>query len=208
MVFSDGWAAEFAQRITMPSSGAIMDRNLRPQRAPGRGQSVLRHDTVFADGYAWNTLSPDDKYVPDRAAIAAKAAIGLWALWETSYTDKLFEAVSGLYTDSGFYEGLYETGNGVIPLQTANNNGIILAALLYKAQGPIFRNLICPQLGSRGARTMPTRSAFPLPPPGAPLSAAAGPVLPPPPVSMRRSYCTTPSPKVDRARLATMPTSR
>ena len=42
---------------------------------------------------------------------------------------------------AGFYEGLYENGNGFIPLQTANNNGIILAALLYKVQGPILQQV-------------------------------------------------------------------
>ena len=66
----------------------------------------------------------------------------MWALWETPYTDLLMEAVGDLSTeDGGFYEGLYENGNGYIPLQTANNNGIILAALLYKEQGPILQHL-------------------------------------------------------------------
>lgn len=48
---------------------------------------------------------------------------------------------NGVLTDRGFYEGIYENGNGYIPLQTANNNGIILAALLYKVQEPILQSL-------------------------------------------------------------------
>lgn len=53
---------------------------------------------------------------------------------------------AGLYdpvstADGGFYEGIYENADGYIPLQTANNDGIILAALLYKGQGPILRHL-------------------------------------------------------------------
>jgi hypothetical protein len=87
-------------------------------------------------------LDPTGEYQPDRAAVAAKAAIGLWALWDTDYTDILFESVADLYDpEAGFYEGLYENGNGFIPLQSANNNGIILAALLYKVQGPILQQV-------------------------------------------------------------------
>jgi hypothetical protein len=85
-------------------------------------------------------LDPTGEYQPDRSAIAAKAAIGMWALWDTDYTDLLFESVADLSEpDLGFYEGLYENGNGYIPLQSSNNNGIILAALLYKVQGPILK---------------------------------------------------------------------
>ena len=63
----------------------------------------------------------------------------MWALWDVPYTDLLFETVADLSEpEGGFYEGLYENGNGYIPLQTANNNGIILAALLYKVEGPIL----------------------------------------------------------------------
>lgn len=77
-----------------------------------------------------------------QADVSAKAAVGLWALWETDYTDLLFETVADLsQPDRGFYEGLYENGNGYIPLQTANNNGVILAALLYKVQGPILQHV-------------------------------------------------------------------
>ena len=55
-------------------------------------------------------------------------------------TQLLFDTVADLSeADGGFFEGLYENGNGVIPLQTANNNGIILTALLYKVQGPILQ---------------------------------------------------------------------
>lgn len=98
------------------------------------------YDAIFANGYAWNTLDPSGTYQPDRAAVSAKAAIGMWALWDTPYTDLLFETVADLSGETGgFYEGVYENGNGAIPLQTANNNGIILAALLYRVQGPILQ---------------------------------------------------------------------
>ncbi len=63
----------------------------------------------------------------------------MWALWDTYYTDILYEAVIELYNpERGFYEGLYEGGNGHIEIQTANNNGILLGALLHKVQGRLL----------------------------------------------------------------------
>jgi hypothetical protein len=85
-------------------------------------------------------VSPRGDYSPDSAAVATKAAFAMWALWETPYTDALFEAIAELFDpQSGYYEGLYENGDGPIEIFTANNNGILLAALLYKAQGKILK---------------------------------------------------------------------
>ncbi len=141
---SHGWRAEFANRIYLVQQRRFEQTGIITARSEHQvnGKPYFVYDSIFADGYAWNTLDPTGEYQPDRAAIAAKAAIGLWALWETDYTDLLFESVADLYDpERGFYEGLYENGNGFIPLQTANNNGIILAALLYKVQGPILQQV-------------------------------------------------------------------
>jgi len=141
---SHGWRAEFANRIYLVQQRRYEQTGIITARSEHQvnGKPYFVYDSIFADGYAWNTLDPTGEYQPDRAAIAAKAAVGLWALWDTDYTDLLFESVADLYDpEAGFYEGLYENGNGYIPLQTANNNGIILAALLYKVQGPILQQI-------------------------------------------------------------------
>jgi len=143
-IASNGWRAEFAQRIYLVQQRRFEQTGVITARSEHQveGSPYFVYDTIFADGYPWNTLDPTGEYQPDRAAIAAKAAIGMWALWDTEYTDLLFESVADLSEpDRGFYEGLYENGNGYIPLQTANNNGIILAALLYKVQGPILQRV-------------------------------------------------------------------
>lgn len=143
-VASQGWRAEFAYRIFLVQQRRFEQTGVITARSEHQveGRPFFVYDSIFADGYPWNTLDPSGVYQPDRAAIAAKAALGMWALWETPYTDLLFDTVADLSTDTGgFYEGLYENGNGIIPLQTANNNGIILAALLYKVQGPILQRL-------------------------------------------------------------------
>ncbi|MGJ8597556.1 DUF3131 domain-containing protein [Sulfitobacter sp.] len=141
-VASHGWRAEFANRIYLVQQRRFEQTGIVTARSEHQvnGKPYFVYDAIFADGYAWNTLDPTGEYQPDRAAIAAKAAVGMWALWDTEYTDLLFESVADLSEpDLGFYEGLYENGNGFIPLQSSNNNGIILAALLYKVQGPILK---------------------------------------------------------------------
>ncbi len=140
-VATQGWRAEFAHRIFLVQQRRFESTGIVTARSEHQveGKPYFVYDSIFADGYAWNTLDPSDVYQPDRAAVAAKAAIGMWALWDHPYTDLLFETVADLSeAEGGFFEGLYENGNGYIPLQTANNNGIILAALLYKEQGPIL----------------------------------------------------------------------
>jgi hypothetical protein len=141
-VAGQGWRAEFANRIYLVQQRRFEQTGILTARSEHQveGKPYFVYDSIFADGYAWNTMDPSGTYQPDRAAVAAKAAIGMWALWDTPYTDLLFDSVADLSTpESGFYEGVYENGDGYIPLQTANNNGIILAALLYKVQGPILQ---------------------------------------------------------------------
>ncbi|MBT9383023.1 DUF3131 domain-containing protein [Pseudooceanicola sp. CBS1P-1] len=143
-VASMGWRAEFAHRIFEVQRRRFEATGILTARSEHQvdGKPYFVYDSIFADGYPWNTLDPSGVYQPDRAAIASKAAIGMWALWDVPYTDLLMQAVGDLYDPGkGFYEGLYENGNGYIPLRTANNNGIILAALLYKVEGPILQHL-------------------------------------------------------------------
>ena len=143
-VASHGWRAEFASRIYLVQQRRFEQTGIVTARSEHQvnGKPYFVYDSIFADGYAWNTLDPTGEYRPDSAAIAAKAAVGMWALWDTDYTDLLFESVADLSEPGlGFYEGLYENGNGYIPLQSSNNNGIILAALLYKVQGPILKKV-------------------------------------------------------------------
>jgi Protein of unknown function (DUF3131) len=99
------------------------------------------YDTIYTDGYAWNTISEDGKNQSQFAAISLKAALGMWAVWDSEYTDRLFDAIAELYDPKkGYYEGLYENGKGTINSFTANNNGIMLAALMFKKNGKILKH--------------------------------------------------------------------
>jgi len=140
-IHTDGWRADFADRIYLVQQERFRNEGYLTARSEHnvKGDPYFVYDSIFSDGFPWNTMTPRGAYAPEHAAIATKAAFGLWSLWETPYTDHLFEAVSNLADpELGFYEGLYEEGTGFIPLQTSNNNGILLAALLHKVQGKIL----------------------------------------------------------------------
>lgn len=138
---SDGWRAEFADRIYMVQENRWRRTGFMTARSEHnvKGPPYFTYDTIFSDGYPWNTVTPRGDYTPDHAAVAAKAALGLWALWDTEYTDVLYEAIIELYDpENGMFEGLYERGQGRVEIYTANNNGIILTSLLHKVQGKIL----------------------------------------------------------------------
>jgi uncharacterized protein DUF3131 len=139
---TDRVTADFAQRIYRAQEERWRRTGILTARTEHQLDDApyFVYDTIYSDGYPWNTISEDGRYVPQFAALALKAAVGLWAVWRTEYTERLFDAVAGLHDPAkGHYEGLYENGRGVIKTFTANNNGIILEALLYKAQGKLLR---------------------------------------------------------------------
>ncbi|RKX67054.1 MAG: hypothetical protein DRP41_01360 [Thermodesulfobacteriota bacterium] len=97
------------------------------------------YDSIFASGYPWNTISDKNTYIPKATLIATKAAFGMWALWNTDYTDILIRAVQCLYNpERGWYEGRQETTGDYEKVITANSNAIILEVLLYKKQGKLY----------------------------------------------------------------------
>lgn len=139
---SDAISGDFAQRIYQVQKNRYQSTGILTARSEHQlaGAPYFVYDTIYTDGYPWNTITEDGKFVPAHSAIALKAAVGMWALWKDDYTDLLFQSVSALYDPQrGFYEGLYENGTGVINTYTANNNGIILEALLFKVQGKLLR---------------------------------------------------------------------
>ena len=152
MYHSDKLMAEFAQRIYKVQEERFKRTGILTARTEHQldGPPYFVYDTIYSDGFAWNTITEKGKYVPQFASIALKGAFGLWVLWKTRYTDLLYEAVSELYdAEKGFYEGRYERTGGLIKTFTANNNGIILEAFLYKVEGKLLRFSNIPSLWDR-----------------------------------------------------------
>lgn len=147
--FSDPLVADFADRIYRVQEARYVRTGVLTARTEHQvdGPPYFVYDTIYSSGYPWNTITPRGEYVPQFAAVAMKGALGLWALWDTPYTELLFALAAGSFDpDKGFYEGVWENGKGFIGSHTANNNGIILESLLYKATGPLIRHSGLPSL--------------------------------------------------------------
>jgi hypothetical protein len=139
---SQRWMVNFAHRVYQAQENRFREAGVLTARSEHQldREPYFVYDTVYSTGYAWNTITDTGKFVPDMAAISLKAALGMWVMWKSPYTDLLFDAIVDAFDPKkGYYEGIFENGSGPIRTQTANNNGIMLEALLYKVQGKILK---------------------------------------------------------------------
>jgi hypothetical protein len=132
MKHTDEIIAEFAQRIYKVQEERYKRTGIFTARTEHQldRDPYFVYDAIFTDGYPWNTITEDGKYVPQFAAVALKGAVGLWALWQTPYTDKLFDYIKDAFDpEKGFYEGILESSKHgkkeFINTFTMNNNGIM-----------------------------------------------------------------------------------
>jgi len=108
---------------------ALTEDNL--DRAP-----YFVYNTIFVNGQAWATITDERKLSNDLRFLSAKAAIGWHVLYNSTYTQKLFDFVTNnLKIDLGWYNGYYEALGEPNKSLTANNNGVILESFLYKKVG-------------------------------------------------------------------------
>ncbi|WP_058914248.1 DUF3131 domain-containing protein [Entomohabitans teleogrylli] len=99
-------------------------------------------DTVWGNGYAWNTIGDDGRDYPRLAQVSTKAVFVLWTLWKTDYTDALMAVTTHLNSpQQGWFEGRVEATGDVNRTLTLSTNAMVLEALLYKHNaGPLFEN--------------------------------------------------------------------
>lgn len=108
------------------------------------------YNTVFADGKPWNAVTEKGEDASKYRTLSTKASLGWYALYDTAYTEKLFNRVQEIYADGkGFYAGIYEKNNEINKALTANTNAIILESLRYIQHGPMV---------NVGRRNVATRS--------------------------------------------------
>lgn len=98
-------------------------------------------DTIWGNGYAWNTLGDDGSYYPRLAQVTTKAVFTLWVLWEDGFTDALMAVTEHLNDPQrGWFEGRVEATGDINSQVTLSTNAMVLEALFYKANGgPLFR---------------------------------------------------------------------
>ncbi|WP_230350707.1 DUF3131 domain-containing protein [Lelliottia sp. WAP21] len=99
-------------------------------------------DTVWGNGYAWNTLGDDGRDYPRLAQVSTRAVFVLWTLWENDYTDTLMSVTRHLNNPQlGWFEGRVEATGDINSTVTLSTNAMVLEALFYKHNaGPLFEN--------------------------------------------------------------------
>jgi len=97
------------------------------------------YNTIFSDGKTWVAKTSKGEILQQHKTISNKAAIALAILYpEDEYSDVLLDKIKSAYhPEKGWYSGIYENGEGYNSTTTANTNGVILSALLYKKYGSI-----------------------------------------------------------------------
>lgn len=109
------------------------------------------YNTIYAAGSPWNTITDTGKDMESLKSTSVKAAISLAVLFPNDpYSQVLFDKVATAYhPEKGWYSGIYESTLGYNTAITANTNGIILEALLYKMYGPLIP--LCRRCGHSSA---------------------------------------------------------
>jgi len=96
-------------------------------------------NSIYSDGFEWNTIGVDGEYYPDRGLVSTAAAFGLWSLWPNTYTEHMMEVIEHLYdSERGWYEGRYEETSAYEKTITASTNAIVLSALTHKKIGKFY----------------------------------------------------------------------
>lgn len=147
-VNNDGWASDamakkLAKRVYRVQAKRYRATGTFTARTEHhvKGAPHFVYDTIFSDGEPWHTMTDTGEAYPELAAVSTKAAIGLWVLYDTPYTRRLATSVLPLVDpEKGIYEGYLEASGERIDALTANTNGIVLEALLYRQQGKLYRN--------------------------------------------------------------------
>ncbi|MGF1736295.1 DUF3131 domain-containing protein [Photobacterium satsumensis] len=171
--YSNDWIAEFALQIYRVQEERYKQTGIITARTEHQlaGPPYFVYDTIYTDGFAWNTISEVGEYLPQFSAVAIKGAMGMWVLWDTEYTDLLFDHIAHSYDrEKGFYEGIFENGTGLINTFTSNNNGITLEILLYKQEGKLlkYKDNVAPSLWEKALESpfgyegqcLPRKGAF------------------------------------------------
>ena len=79
--------------------------------------------------------------IDSKRTVATKAAFGWDALFGTEYTAALVaEIAETAQPGKGWPEGIYEQTGEVNTSTTTNTNAVVLAALSFKATGPLMRD--------------------------------------------------------------------
>lgn len=101
------------------------------------------YNTIFSGGKNWVAKTSKGQILNTHKTVSTKAAIAMALLYpDDEYSAVLFDKVKSAYDpEKGWYSGVYESGEGYNTSATANTNGVILSALLYKKYGSTAKKI-------------------------------------------------------------------
>ena len=107
------------------------------------------YNTIFSGGKTWVAKTSKGEILQQHKTVSNKAAISMAILFpEDEYSTVLVDKVNSAYDPKkGWYSGIYENGEGYNSTTTANTNGVILSALLYKKYGSMYQ--VCEKCQSK-----------------------------------------------------------
>ncbi|WP_051677146.1 DUF3131 domain-containing protein [Maridesulfovibrio frigidus] len=139
---SDPMQAKFAWNVYKAQESRFLNTGIltaKTEDAVDKAPYFI-YDTILGQGIPWATLSHEGTPMPELSSLNTKAALGLWVLFKSDYTDLLAEVASTMYEPGkGFYVGRYEKTGKLNHAITLNGNGVILEILLYKTQGKLLK---------------------------------------------------------------------
>lgn len=98
------------------------------------------YSSVWGGGAPWAVMSFGGERLDSKRTVTTKAAFAWNALFGTDYTRKLVAAVGPLGDpERGFPEGIFEIDGSTNSSLTTNTNAVVLAALAFRAHGPLIR---------------------------------------------------------------------
>lgn len=98
------------------------------------------YSSVWGGGAPWAVMTFRGERLDSKRTVTTKVAFAMDALFGTDYTRTLVAAVAPLGDPArGFPEGIYEIDGSTNASVTTNTNATVLAALAFRAHGPLIR---------------------------------------------------------------------
>lgn len=98
------------------------------------------YSSVWGGGADWAVMSFGGDRLDSKRTITTKVAFAWDALFGTDYTRELVAAIAPLGDPArGWPEGIYEADGSTNSSVTVNTNAVVLAALAFRAHGPLIR---------------------------------------------------------------------
>lgn len=98
------------------------------------------YSSVWGGGADWAVMTFQGDRMDSKRTVTTKVAFAWDALFGTDYTRELVAAIAPLGDrERGWPEGIYEADGSTNSSVTVNTNAVVLAALAFRAHGPIIR---------------------------------------------------------------------